>query len=692
MAQNRPMSILPTIKCSNCSVDIQISKLGDHVCNDSGQLTPAESPTEYTKILDVRNESNPPLPKPGTLLPRVDTNIANRLYLQLGPYTPTSASPLSGSPERLPHAKPVRSATMPLVRAPPSPEPLSSNLDCAFPPFPPTKLTASKPMLRSKSEEKRNIDTTPMLAPLSPRGINSGGFMQRANSIVPGPFDVNGGRVPQSPEKSHQRTGTESSIKVISDPGKLDSGNEQLSAKSNMHTRNYSISSLKSKSSYTAYPKPPRRNGYEGFGPPKSDDESFQKPARLETRSQTLASKNEKVSSTSSDKGLKMKHNERKSSSNSSSNPISPRKISTSRGEKSRSSQKGDIASRDTAPRYPGLEPLSGRSQGSIGSQSTRGSSFSGLESSNNDYLISPSSLSTVSSTETYDVKLPTRTSSKSISSSLEKGFEEFSFNPKTVASKAPARARRKPSNTNSIDLLLADLQSSMSEPYPADLPVPLQTDAIKSPSSPRRLKPQTTRPPLPRQSTAPLFSPRISSGNPEPLPTNGSSSRPSTRDGSHSKATNRGKVSKGKCKGCSKEIYGKSISSADGRLTGRYHKQCFVCMTCQEPFKTSTFYVLADAPYCERHYHELNGSICGSCDQSIEGEYLETERKQKHHPGCLRCEDCDCNLRYDYFEMNDHVYCERHAIRRARQKQILAVGMADNDDMERRTTTLMTM
>lgn len=31
----------------------------------------------------------------------------------------------------------------------------------------------------------------------------------------------------------------------------------------------------------------------------------------------------------------------------------------------------------------------------------------------------------------------------------------------------------------------------------------------------------------------------------------------------------------KGKCRGCNKEIVGKSVKAADGQLTGRYHKEC---------------------------------------------------------------------------------------------------------------------
>lgn len=125
---------------------------------------------------------------------------------------------------------------------------------------------------------------------------------------------------------------------------------------------------------------------------------------------------------------------------------------------------------------------------------------------------------------------------------------------------------------------------------------------------------------------------------------------------------------SRGDCKSCGLPITGKSISSADGRLTGRYHKACFVCTTCKEPFSSATFYVLDDKPYCDRHYHQLNGSLCGGCGNGIEGQYLEDESGRKHHPGCFRCADCRVVLKDGYFEVNGRAFCEKDAWRRVQQ------------------------
>ena len=146
----------------------------------------------------------------------------------------------------------------------------------------------------------------------------------------------------------------------------------------------------------------------------------------------------------------------------------------------------------------------------------------------------------------------------------------------------------------------------------------------------------------------------------------------------------------KGNCRGCGELIKGKSVSSADGRLTGRYHKQCFVCKTCSAPFQTADFYVMHNHPYCGRHYHELNGSLCKNCDRGIEGQYLETDRRLKFHPHCFSCQECHRILRDDYFEWNGRTLCEQHAFRAAQQpSSLLGPGRRFP---ERRTTRLMMM
>ncbi|KAL1960559.1 hypothetical protein VTO42DRAFT_7138 [Malbranchea cinnamomea] len=138
------------------------------------------------------------------------------------------------------------------------------------------------------------------------------------------------------------------------------------------------------------------------------------------------------------------------------------------------------------------------------------------------------------------------------------------------------------------------------------------------------------------------------------------------------------------RCRGCGEKITGKSVSSADGRLTGRYHKACFVCNVCRSPFQTADFYILNDNPYCAQHYHQLNGSLCSACNTGIEGPCLQTEEPEtnvdnnssnpgackKYHPDCFKCRTCRVILRGDYFEWEGNVYCERDGRRAAFMSQ----------------------
>lgn len=59
-------------------------------------------------------------------------------------------------------------------------------------------------------------------------------------------------------------------------------------------------------------------------------------------------------------------------------------------------------------------------------------------------------------------------------------------------------------------------------------------------------------------------------------------------------------------CRRCDKPIETAAVSSADGQLKGKWHRACFTCFECDCPFDNDSFYVHADKPYCQLHYHQL--------------------------------------------------------------------------------------
>ncbi|KAL1654189.1 hypothetical protein SLS61_003193 [Didymella pomorum] len=151
--------------------------------------------------------------------------------------------------------------------------------------------------------------------------------------------------------------------------------------------------------------------------------------------------------------------------------------------------------------------------------------------------------------------------------------------------------------------------------------------------------------------------------------------------------------TSKGNCRGCSEPIVGKSVKDSSGRLTGRYHRSCFVCRTCGDGFPTAEFYVYDNAPYCEHHYHELNGSLCNTCNRGIEGQYLQTDSQEKFHPRCFTCSTCRAPLSADYYEVGGRKLCERHGQQAAAPHQnYLGPGDYRPRNVQKRRTRLMMM
>lgn len=154
-----------------------------------------------------------------------------------------------------------------------------------------------------------------------------------------------------------------------------------------------------------------------------------------------------------------------------------------------------------------------------------------------------------------------------------------------------------------------------------------------------------------------------------EPTSTSSSPPRERTEPRGHSREPDislpqRTPTTRGPCHACQRQIVvgERSVKDSTGRLSGRYHKACFVCKTCSAPFLTGEFYVHNDSPYCARHWHECNGSLCRGCDNGIEGQYLETDRKEKYHTTCFRCTTCRSKLDEEYFEVDGKPFCERHS------------------------------
>ncbi|KAK7020500.1 hypothetical protein R3P38DRAFT_2969828 [Favolaschia claudopus] len=136
------------------------------------------------------------------------------------------------------------------------------------------------------------------------------------------------------------------------------------------------------------------------------------------------------------------------------------------------------------------------------------------------------------------------------------------------------------------------------------------------------------------------------------------------------------------KCRRCNLPIEKQAVSSSDGQLKGKYHRECFNCHTCHKPFPDKTFYVLDGKPLCAYHYHEANDSLCAAarCGQPIEGPCAVSHAGDRYHPEHMLCEFPGyggCKERLDeYWEIDGRMLCERHS--RATR---LAEEEMDDDD-----------
>ncbi|KAJ7219414.1 hypothetical protein GGX14DRAFT_356013 [Mycena pura] len=148
------------------------------------------------------------------------------------------------------------------------------------------------------------------------------------------------------------------------------------------------------------------------------------------------------------------------------------------------------------------------------------------------------------------------------------------------------------------------------------------------------------------------------------------------------------------KCRRCNLPIEKQAVSSSDGQLKGKYHRECFNCHVCHKPFPDKTFYVLDSKPLCAYHYHEANDSLCAAtrCGQPIEGPCAVSHAGDRYHPEHMLCEypgygGCKERLE-EYWEVDGRMLCERHSrASRLEEEEANDGGRAPTTRAMKRTT-----
>jgi len=109
------------------------------------------------------------------------------------------------------------------------------------------------------------------------------------------------------------------------------------------------------------------------------------------------------------------------------------------------------------------------------------------------------------------------------------------------------------------------------------------------------------------------------------------------------------------KCASCNEPIKGDCINA----LGSQWHQEHFACSYCSKSFVGGTFFEYNGKPYCEIHYHQQLGSVCGGCGKPITGRCVNALNK-KWHPEHFVCAFCMNPLAGGSFtEHNNKGYCK---------------------------------
>ncbi|CAK3885554.1 Paxillin 1 [Lecanosticta acicola] len=806
----RPASFLPSIKCSDCGKEIEISDIGSHVCGKSDSPPPSSksrkismsNPFTLRKLNAGGQPANAPSPlqqdssviAPSPVSsksaskasrsqpPRINPEAANRPFLapiqrhQPSPLSP-AASIRSGSSN---DSRPTftRSATSPAPRLydprPPSLE-LSANLDCAFPPFPtPTSSgrRPSAPTISSSRKTPTGSDRAPSRggsrldhvqnaspAPSELKSPNTRGgenVLKRMKSLRNGPFAFNRRQVSGDTKGELVIEKTRPIGPTLDEPSNL-----PTIANSN-HSESRRLSNP-AEGSETRQPpaRPERPPSQDVFSPaflsqlnleplpieplplddleqirpvdrsktfPWQDSEEHppspqtrsrmrSEPAMRETNPQESASEQSKIPQIQflemdeSKDGPRLDHRIHDA-------PPVPKAIEQYRHDSSHTPTDSG-SSISSATHSTPLTDRSGTSSG--GSVASSMDTFSSRNFDHDEDMMvkglsvrgqqrpdlraeQPGQRSPPRNKARTELPLETPQKPEEIAQTpLESPMDPALLGMQRAVGPAyePWQATSPPSRPKlSRTQTSPESVSAENFPYPPALSIPKQPDLEHSAfirSAPPR---ETTRPRAPSAATSRYSS--YSANSTRPAVPDTLRPPPTPQDQCKKPPSRRGTNAKPVCRGCNHTIDGKSVKAADGRLTGRWHKACFVCKSCQQPFVTADFYVINNEPYCEQHYHEENGSLCHGCHRGIEGQYLETSSStrygsvdRKYHPRCFTCCQCRTVLAQDYFEMRGAVYCERHALATMRAQNRLAHGLNPQADRrglmaERRTTRLI--
>ncbi|KAG2415934.1 hypothetical protein HFD88_007126 [Aspergillus terreus] len=673
--------LLPSIKCSNCGMSVEISAMGDHICTTARAPSPPQPPPKYVYEVPPRSAARPA---------PIDPSKANQPFLR--PDGDPDKGALTPSPLRTPQ----RSQTTPLPMDPHSP-----GLDGDLPTFPlPRSMSTRNPSGMAVLNDPNTAPPVP--SPQYANAMASAGHPPPASAHLPLVMDkglppppVPKDDVPlPDPQGQHKHSASvdsRSSYRTSLASSRYDTNSKRSTA---ISSRRPSFGSVSYAYKYLddVPPIPPTiphfssafsdssvsdvfprhdgkadstsfdfRNSAEQLAPKRDADKPAPSPLRPSSNATS-----ERLSSSRGSAELFF----HSPSHSTHGPPLDLPDLSEARSPSVSSSNHEYKAFRP--PTSDHLHPTDAENHGDAHGRKN--------SDANSESNLSVTSFARALGLDGAGHAAPNSTT-ESVTTSSESSPSDSRSGTSFSSVASEASSRRKPSDLGRLGPVEEHpsdpgLKPVLDEPLRTESPVELEApripEALFSPDSP-------TDPAINRGgfSMAPSQPPKNATHPAPSAPTsddNALPDRPTMTRSATEPVARPPPRPKGRCRGCGEMIMGKSVSSADGRLTGRYHKACFVCYDCRTPFQTADFYVLDDRPFCAQHYHERNGSVCHTCHTGIEGQYLETVERtgrgpgdsQKFHPDCLTCRTCHILLKGEYFEWNGLVYCERDARRAA--------------------------
>ncbi|KAI8904732.1 hypothetical protein EDD86DRAFT_229820 [Gorgonomyces haynaldii] len=124
--------------------------------------------------------------------------------------------------------------------------------------------------------------------------------------------------------------------------------------------------------------------------------------------------------------------------------------------------------------------------------------------------------------------------------------------------------------------------------------------------------------------------------------------------------------MSHGVCRLCKEQVIGSHISTT----LHKYHKDCFVCNHCLQPFEQNLFFEIEGLYFCEKDYNLLYGARCGRCCELITGKCISA-LDNKWHLEHFTCDDCGRSLvGASFIRKNDKPYCKSCPAKQAKPQE----------------------